>query len=86
MHHTNLRKVGGSVMLTIPRAVLDQLELEAGARVELAVADGRLVVEPARKPKYTLAELLAASDYGDAGLSAQDRAWVDAQAAGRELL
>ena len=86
MHHTSLRKVGGSVMLTIPRAMLDQLELEAGARVGLAVADGRLVVEPARKPKYTLAELLAASDYAVIGPTEDERAWVDAPAAGREVL
>lgn len=85
MHHTSLRKVGGSVMLTIPRAVLDQLDLEAGARVELAVADGRLVVEPARRPRYTLAELLAASDYSTAP-SDDDKAWVGAPATGREIL
>lgn len=85
MHHTSLRKVGGSVMLTIPRAVLDQLELEAGARVELAVADGRLVVEPARRPRYTLAQLLAASDYS-APLGEDEQAWVDGTAAGREIL
>ena len=86
MHHTSLRKVGGSVMLTIPRAMLDQLELEAGARVDLAVTDGRLVVEPARKPKYTLAELLAASDYACTGPTQDDRAWIDAPAVGREVL
>jgi antitoxin ChpS len=73
-------------MLTIPRAVLDQLELEAGARVELAVVDGRLVVEPARKPKYTLAELLAASDYANTSLTDEDKAWINAPATGRELL
>ena len=46
----------------------------------------RLVVEPARKPKYTLAELLAASDYANAGPTDEDKAWIDAPATGRELL
>lgn len=86
MHHTSLRKVGGSVMLTIPRPLLDQLELEAGARVDLAISEGRLVVEPARKPKYTLAELLAASDYAEVTPADEDRAWIDAPATGREIL
>jgi antitoxin ChpS len=86
MHHTSLRKVGGSVMLTIPRPLLDQLELEAGARVDLAISEGRLVVEPARKPKYTLAELLAASDYAEVTPADEDRVWIDAPAAGREIL
>ena len=73
-------------MLTIPRTLLDQLELEAGARVDLAVSEGRLVVEPARKPRYTLAELLAASDYAGITPSDKDLAWIDAPVAGREIL
>ena len=72
-------------MLTIPRTLLDQLELEAGARVDLAVSEGRLVVEPARKPRYTLAELLATSDYAGVTASDEDRAWIDAPVAGRDL-
>jgi hypothetical protein len=31
MHTTNLREIGGSVVLTVPRPVLDLLHLEAGA-------------------------------------------------------
>ena len=59
MHTTNLRKVGGSVMLAVPRAILDMLHLEAGATVGLAVDGERLVVLPQPKPRYTLDELLA---------------------------
>ena len=47
MHTTNLRKVGGSIMLAVPPALLDVLHLTAGAKVGLAVDNGRLVVEPA---------------------------------------
>ena len=85
MHITNLRKVGGSVMLAVPRAFLDLLHLKAGASVGIAVDGGRLVVEASPRPRYTLAELLAASDYSD-GVSAEDREWLDAPAAGREIL
>ena len=46
MHTTNLRKVGGSVMLAVPRAVLDVLGLRPGAKVGIAIERGRLVVEP----------------------------------------
>ena len=45
MHTTNLRKVGGSVMLAVPRAILDLLHLEAGATVGLAVDGECLVVQ-----------------------------------------
>ena len=83
MHTTNLRKVGGSVMLAVPPALLDILHLGAGATVGLAVDNGRLVVEPQSRPRYTLAELLAASDYAQPQ-PLEEREWVDAPAVGRE--
>ncbi len=44
MHTTNLRKVGGSVMLAVPPAILDLLHLQVGATVSVDVDDGRLVI------------------------------------------
>ena len=85
MHTTNLRKVGGSIMLVVPPAFLDQLHLQAGAAVGLTVDHGRLVVNPNPRPSYTLAELLAVSDYSQPQ-TADDREWVDAPAVGGELL
>ena len=85
MHTTNLRKVGGSVMLAVPPALLDVLHLSAGSKVGLAVDNGRLVVEPRPRPRYTLAELLAASDYSQPQ-PPEEREWVDAPAVGREPL
>ncbi len=85
MHTTNLRKVGGSIMLAVPRALLDVLHLTAGSKVGLAVDNGRLLVEPRPRPRYSLAELLAASDYSQPQ-PPEDREWVDAPAAGREPL
>lgn len=85
MHTTNLRKVGGSIMLAVPPAILDLLHLQAGATVGLAVDDGRLVIEPRPRPRYTLDALLAQCDAG-AELSAEDRKWLDAKPAGDELL
>lgn len=82
---TNLRKVGGSVMLTVPPALLEQLSLAAGSAVSLAVEDGRLIVDPAPPVRYTLEDLLAASDYSPP-MSQEERAWLDAPAVGREIL
>jgi len=84
MHTTSLRKVGGSVMLAVPPAFLDQLKLQPGSTVGLAVEHGCLVVNPRPRPRYTLAELLAASDYSQPQPAAE-REWVDAPAVGREL-
>jgi len=85
MHTTNLRKVGGSVMLAVPPAILDLLHLKAGATVGLAVDGGRLVVEPTLRPHYTLDELLAQCD-ASAEVSEEDRAWLDDKPVGGELL
>lgn len=85
MHTTNLRKVGGSVMLAVPPALLEQLHLQIGAKVSVSVADGRLVIDPKPRLRYTLSELLAASDY----LKPQpleEREWIDAPAVGNELI
>ena len=85
MHTTNLRKVGGSVMLAVPPAILDLLQLEAGSSVGLAVTNGRLVVEPMTRPRYTLDELLTQCDAA-APINTQDRDWLDSQPVGNELL
>ncbi len=84
MHTTSLRKVGGSVMMIVPPAFLDQLHLQAGAMVGVIVENGRLVVEP-KRPKYTLDELLAQCDL-DAPLSEAEREWIDAPDFGSEIV
>lgn len=85
MHTTILRKVGGSVMLAVPPAFLDQLHLQAGATVGLAVDHGCLIVKPKARVRYSLAELLAQCD-ASAEISAEDRAWLDRHPVGNELL
>jgi len=86
MHTAKLRKVGGSVMLAVPPALLEQLQIQTGATVGLGLEHGRLVVQPMAKPHYTLAELLAASDYSSQAQSQEDRDWANSPAVGRELI
>jgi antitoxin ChpS len=85
MHTTNLRKVGGSVMLAVPPALLDVLRLTVGAPVGLTVDNGRLVVDPAIRPRYTLNELLAQCD-ASAEIPPEEQEWLDARPVGSELL
>ena len=85
MHITNLRRVGGSIMLAVPPALLDVLRLQEGARVGLAVQSGRLVVEPRPRPRYTLDELLAQCNL-KARRGKQEQEWLEARPVGRELL
>ena len=85
MHTTSLRKVGGSTMLAVPPALLDLLKLRAGAKVDIGVEEGRLIVAPRARPSYSLGELLAQCDETDTP-SPEDRAWVDGEPVGNELL
>ncbi|MCY4343174.1 MAG: antitoxin [Gammaproteobacteria bacterium] len=85
MHTTNLRKVGGSVMLAVPPALLDVLDLKAGSKVNLGIDRGRLIVAPRRRPSYTLEELIEQCEQSSDG-DESDRAWLEAKPVGRELL
>ena len=83
MHITNLRRVGGSVMLAVPPTILDVLELKTGASVGIEIEDGHLIVRPRRRVRYTLGELIA----GCSDVAApEDKAWLGSAAVGRELI
>jgi antitoxin ChpS len=86
MYTTNLRKVGGSVMLAVPPAILEQLQLKAGATVGLAVDGDRLVLQPQPKPRYTMDELLAKCDYSSPlERTEEELEWLNLKPVGREL-
>ncbi len=93
MHTTNLRKVGGSVMLAVPPALLDVLQLQPDAKVGIAIENGCLIVNPQPRRRYTLDELLAQCDpkarrskQGSKRRSKQEREWLDSKPVGRELI
>jgi antitoxin ChpS len=86
MHTTNLRKVGGSVMLEVPAALLDILHLQAGSTVGVSIDGGRLIVEPSTcRVRDTFTELMAQCD-ATAEPNADDRAWLEAKPVGTELM
>ncbi|MBO9097221.1 MULTISPECIES: AbrB/MazE/SpoVT family DNA-binding domain-containing protein [unclassified Rhizobium] len=85
MATSTLRNVGGSVMMTIPKAVVDELGLTANTKVEVLAEDGRVVAVPHKRPKYTLDELLAQCDL-DAPFTEEDRQWLDDAPSGREVI
>lgn len=79
----NLRTVGGSVVMAIPRRLLDLVGLQAGSQVSIDVQDGRLIVAPQPKKRYTLSELLAQCD-PSLPITAEEQEWLDAPAVGLE--
>jgi len=84
MYSTNLRKVGGSVMLTILPNFLDLLHLRSGEAVNMVIKDNQLVIEP-EKTHYTLKELMAQCDLSQP-LSTDEQQWLDDSSLGNEAI
>ncbi len=85
MHTANLRRVGGSTMLAVPTAYLEQLHIKVGSTVNMEVDNGRLIIEPKNKHRrYTLDELLA--NYTPVEMTDEDGVWLDSPPVGKELL
>lgn len=83
MYKVKLRAVGGSVMFAIPKPMLEGLNLRADQQVGVSISDGRIIVEPKVKPRYTLNELMGQCDL-EQSMTAEDREWMAAPAVGRE--
>jgi antitoxin ChpS len=72
-------------MLAIPKAVLDALDLAPDSSVGLSIKGGRLVVDPKKRRRYSLDELLAKCK-PSLRKSREDRRWLDSPPIGRELI
>lgn len=85
MYTATLRTVGGSVMFAIPKPMLEGLGLHANQQVDVSISEGRMIVEPKVRPRYSLAELLAQCDFSQP-MSTEEREWLDAPPVGGEVI
>ena len=80
----SIRKLGNSAGLILPSALLRSLNLSVGSSVTAEQVKGKLVLTPATKPRYSLAEMIAQCD-----LKAQPpkdmQAWNAMSAVGKEV-
>lgn len=77
MSTTTLRNAGGSVVMAIPKRILELVNLQSGSVVDIDVRDGHLVIEPVKKPHYKLSDLLAQCDFS-IPMTADEQDWLDA--------
>ncbi len=56
---TRVRRWGNSLALRIPKPFAEEVKLNEEGAVDLAVANGKLIVSPVAKPAPRLKELLA---------------------------
>ncbi len=86
MATVTLRNLGGSTVMVVPKKILNLVHLNAGSQVELNVENGRLIIEPTKRPRYTLTELLSRGRPKDLAPKRRDRSWLENGPVGRELL
>jgi antitoxin ChpS len=77
-----LRKAGGSLVMTVPKAFIDQNGLADGSQVELHLAGKKMTIEAPSRPQYKLADLLAEMPDG----LPRVEGWDVMPAVGQELL
>ena len=75
-----LRRSGGSLIITIPQAYVEQNHLDAGSRVALEIVGNELKLKPA-KAQLTLPDLLAATPNKIERVAG----WDEMPSAGKEL-
>jgi len=56
--HAKVQKWGNSLAVRIPQSFAKDTRLSAGAEVDLAVHDGKIVLDPRPTPRYSLSDLL----------------------------
>jgi antitoxin ChpS len=82
-----IRKVGGSLMVALPKAAAEQLGLQDKQRIAFEIKKGRIVLDPKVyvRPKYKLADLIAECD-ADAPIPEEAQEWLDAPSVGSEIV
>ena len=74
--HSTLRKMGNSTGMIVPKAILDQLGLTSGTKIELRVENGEVIASPAkRKVREGWEE--AAKRIGALGLTEEEKEWLE---------
>jgi antitoxin ChpS len=83
MPTATLRTVGGSIVIAIPKRLLEMVQLQAGSKVDINVEQGHLVVIPQKKIRYMLSDLLAQCD-PSLPLTVEEREWLEIPSVGLE--
>lgn len=87
MSTSTLRNWGGAVAVSLPKKILSLVGLQAGAKVDIAVEGGKVILTPG-KPRHELDQLLKeqAKLEHKAGRRITDQEFLSDLPAGREAL
>lgn len=80
-----LKKWGNSLATRIPKAIVDQLNLNLDQKIDIEAKDGKMIITPVtEETEYTLHELLSHCDPDALKLDNEDKAWLNDEPVGRE--
>ena len=78
-----LRRAGGSLVMTVPKAFIEQNHLQDGSQVELSLEGNRMTIAAPTRRRYKLADLMAEMP---AGKMPMVDGWDQLTPAGREII
>ena len=73
---STLRKMGNSTGMIVPKAILDELGIASGTKLELSVEGGKVVAAPVRR-KVREGWEEDAKRIGALGLTEEERDWLE---------
>ena len=85
MRAATLRQSGGSIIVSLPKAFVDQLGLKADTPVDIGVIDDKIVIARRSPGRIGLEARLAMCNF-DQPLTTEEREWLDAPTAGDEAI
>ena len=85
MRAATLRQSGGSIIVSLPKAFVDQLGLKADTPVDIGVIDDKIVIARRSPGRIGLEARLAMCNF-DQPLTTEEREWLDAPTAGGEAI
>jgi antitoxin MazE len=79
-----VKKWGNSAAVRIPASVMQATHLHLDEVVDVHEEGGRIIIEPVKRPRYTLEELVAKCQ-PTRRRSREEREWLNAPPVGREI-
>ena len=85
MRTAKLRQSGGAVIVSLPKAFLDQLGLGPDAPVDIVLEGDKITISRRKRNRIGLSARLALCD-PSLPMTDEEREWLDAPPIGREVI
>ena len=83
-HIAKIRRSGGAKIVSIPTAILNNLNIGVDSKVEISVENSAIIIKPCLHDNPSLEELLAESTRESFRITEEDQEWLDADMQGED--